>query len=279
MITNRPLTPILRSCTLASEGGGVAQEVEQAAHIRSVRGSNPFATTMLTYIDQPARTDARRAVVLLHGFGADANDLAGLGDLLNPDRRWRCCFPHAPIELDVVGMPGGRAWFPDDLDTLRRIQTGHYFEHIAEIDPPGLGAAADAVATLIAALGIDFGQCVLGGFSQGAIVSVEVCLRLRRVPAGLLLLSASCTAEQRWARELAGMPTCPLLQTHGRDDEVLPFVHGWRLFEMLREIGFAGQFESFRGGHSIPADLLPLLRARLTEWLSLPVRPVDPTAD
>src|SRR4051812_34225693 len=71
------------------------------------------------------------AVVLCHGYGAPGTDLAGLGQPLltgADDKEIALLFPAAPLDLADQGIPGGRAWWPIDLDRLINRRTPEVLE-------------------------------------------------------------------------------------------------------------------------------------------------------
>lgn len=197
--------------------------------------------------------------VLLHGFGANGNDLAPLGPLFPVRETW--LFPHAPGQLEWGGMLYGRAWFPREEREMEAAMTGAYFNRLREQDPPGLAESAREVLELAEAHGLDWSETLLGGFSQGAMVAVEVALSAPKPPKGVVLFSGSLIAERRWSSvvgELADRGERPerFFQSHGKSDQVLPYDEGKALFELLRQAGWEGSFVAFRGGHEIPPDVV-----------------------
>src|SRR4051812_48470808 len=130
-------------------------------------------------------SDARLTCVLLHGFGAPGDNLVDLAGEI--DAPVRLVFPAAPLELG--GLYGdSRAWWLLDLarfeDELRR---GVPRDRRGEV-PDGLVAARDQVIRLLDELAARFAigddPLVLGGFSQGAMLSLDVALHRPRPPAG-----------------------------------------------------------------------------------------------
>ncbi|MFP4302395.1 MAG: alpha/beta hydrolase [Spirochaetaceae bacterium] len=198
------------------------------------------------------------AGIMLHGFGATGDDLAPLSPLFPVREQW--LFPHAPGQIEWGGMLYGRAWFPREKRAMEAAMTGAYFNGLREQDPPGLSEAAGEVFELAEAHGVAWEETLLGGFSQGAMVAVEVALRAPTPPKGLLLFSGSLIAEKRWsvsAEELsrAGGRRGRFFQSHGKSDQILPFEEGRALFELLRSAGWEGSFVGFRGGHEIPPEV------------------------
>lgn len=204
-----------------------------------------------------AQTHDQVTGVLLHGFGASANDLIGLAPGLGVARHW--LFPHAPAALVVYGMQYGRAWFPRDAATMERAVAGEFFTRRRALQPPGLTQSARELHAALTQQVPDLGGLILGGFSQGAMVTAEY-LRLALVegwplPRAALLFSGSLIAEAWWDRLDRSDPRaagCPIFQTHGRSDTVLPYEDAEALAEVLRRAGFDVTWLATDEGHTIP---------------------------
>ncbi|TVR02866.1 MAG: hypothetical protein EA403_07960 [Spirochaetaceae bacterium] len=203
--------------------------------------------------------DSSTAVVLLHGFGADYDDLVPLGRHIDPEGRWDWHFPRAPVDMRVGGVPYGRAWFPDQESDLMQALTGHYFQELESIDPDGLRSSGAQIADYCRAEISPTAQLVLGGFSQGAMVSVEACLQLDRPIRGVLLCSGAVIAAERTERQLANREPLHFVQAHGTEDAVLEYRAGVRLFDLLKGAGWNGRLITFTGGHTIPSEALVAL--------------------
>ncbi len=209
---------------------------------------------MLHYLQRQARHDHTLSIILLHGFGANAADLTPLADLFDPQQHYHWFFPEAHLTLEE-DLPEARLWFPDDRKLQQLALEGHYFNTIASIDPSGLSKAAQQVVELTEALHLSTKQSILGGFSQGSMVAMEMVANQLATPRALLLFSAALTAPQRWETGLQRASGCAFLQSHGRVDEVLRYQDAVALYQLLLRVGFQGHLESFEGGHEIPPTL------------------------
>ena len=151
----------------------------------------------------------RQLVVLLHGYGADGNDLIDLG------RHWGGLFPEAlfvaPNAPEVCAQnPMGFEWFPIGADR----------------DPgwmQGIAIAAPVVNEFLEDIWTQTGlgprDTVLAGFSQGAMLALTVGTALAEPLRAILSFSGAFIASEAFAAGLAAKP--PVALMHGEDDTVL----------------------------------------------------------
>ena len=199
---------------------------------------------------------AKHTVVLLHGFGAPGDDLVALAQFIRAPVRF--VFPEAPLELG--GLYGdSRAWWLLDLARLEaELRSGSPRDRRGEV-PDGLEAARSHVTRFLdqlqARYAIDNTQLVLGGFSQGAMLSLDVALH-RATPAALILMSGTLLAESIWKPRMKQLAGVPIFQSHGRHDPLLPFAIAELLRDELRTAGANVTWIEFAGGHEIPPPVL-----------------------
>lgn len=214
--------------------------------------------------------------VLCHGFGAPGSDLAPLG----PELLWRVpplcetlrfVFPAAPLSLDDIGMPGGRAWWVLDVEQLMAAAAGLVVRDLRRTVPEGLEPARERLMHLVEdverTMHVPPDRVVLGGFSQGAMVATDMALRLPTGPAGLCVMSGTLLGEEAWRPLAKSHAPLPVLQSHGRQDPILPFAGAELLRDLLTEAGHAVEFLPFDGPHTIPPAVVERLGQRLLEWL------------
>jgi phospholipase/carboxylesterase len=205
--------------------------------------------------------------VLLHGFGAPGDDLVGLAPALAAlAAPIRFVFPAAPLDL-TGGYGDARAWWMIDLARFERPQaSGAASERRREI-PDGLPEARAqmllAMSQLQAKFSIPADRLVLGGFSQGAMLSLDVALHLPARPAGLLLMSGTLIAEPVWQPRLSTLAGVPVMQSHGREDAILPFDVAELLRDRLIAAGAVVDWQPFSGGHAIPPSVVDAAGALL----------------
>src|ERR1700748_3240215 len=186
----------------------------------------------------PARGPATHLVVLVHGYGADGQDLIGLA------QHWQSLLPtvafaapNAPTR--IPGGPGYQ-WFP-----ISRIDP-HEMRKGVEVAGPALDEYLDAE---LARLGLPPERLALAGFSQGTMLSLHLGLRRRVRPAAIVGFSGLLAG--------AGPPgdIPPTLLTHGDSDQVIP---PQAMFLAASQLGLAGagvQWHLAPGmGHGIDPD-------------------------
>lgn len=216
--------------------------------------------------------DAKTTVVLLHGFGAPGDDLVALAQYLGPRApATRFVFPEAPLELG--GLYGdSRAWWRLDLARLEaEMRGGGRTDRSAEL-PEGLPAVREQMLRFLDQLQARFSigddQLVLGGFSQGAMLSLDVALHRATPPSALILMSGTLIAESAWAPRMANLKDIPIVMSHGKNDSLLPFSVAETLRDKLTAGGAKVSWQPFNGAHEIPAAVLAavgdLLHARAT---------------
>ncbi len=160
---------------------------------------------------QPATGRApEQLAMLLHGVGADGNDLIGLAPLFQralPGALF--VSPHAPFPFDMA--PTGFQWFSlQDFGPEPRLAG-------TRAAAPILEAFIDAQ---LAEHGLAEDKLVLIGFSQGTMMSLHVGLRRLRPLAGILGYSGMLAGPRLLAEEIKSRP--PVLLTHGEDDPIVP---------------------------------------------------------
>ncbi|MEZ6122539.1 MAG: hypothetical protein R3C49_05105 [Planctomycetaceae bacterium] len=216
----------------------------------------------------PQGQEIRQLVILCHGFGAPGDDLVGLGPEMlrrSPELSQSCqmVFPAAPLDLSHLGMPGSRAWWEINMAALAMMHQTRNFEQLATVTPPGMHEAslqlAEAVKQMQSHFGVEDSATVLGGFSQGAMISTDLVLRHGFVPRQLCIFSGTMICRDDWSELAARHVGCPVYQSHGRTDQILPFSASLTLRDMLTENGFDVTFEEFPGGHTIPPSALTCL--------------------
>jgi phospholipase/carboxylesterase len=208
----------------------------------------------LTHLTRPAAGEAHGLLVLFHGRGADERDLHPLLDLLDPERRLLGVTPRGPLSLP----PGGAHWY-----AVREIgfpDPGTFTETFAR--------ASHWLDETVERSGVGWEQTVLGGFSQGAVMTYALGLgAVRERPAGLLALSGFVPSVPGFDLDLSA-PLPRVAIGHGALDPVISVDWGRRARSRLEAAGAELVYRETPGmSHSIDPRFLDELRAWVAETL------------
>jgi phospholipase/carboxylesterase len=205
----------------------------------------------LSQLTRPAAGEPEGLLVLFHGRGADERDLFPLLDLVDPQRRLLGVTPRGPLRLP----PGGAHWYA--------------VQEIGYPDPTTFtetyARAAEWLDDLAATAGIASERIVLGGFSQGAVMTYALGLGEGRPrPAGLVALSGFMPKVPGLALDLAP-PLPPAFIGHGALDPVISVEWSRRAHATLAEAGADVIYhESPYMAHSID----PAVLRQVPSWLT-----------
>ena len=192
------------------------------------------------HFNEPARGGAPSSlIVIMHGWGADANDLADLAYPMSLRFPGAAFFiPNAP---DPCSMnPLGRQWF-DLADTTN--------------GPVAAGAVIEeSVTTAIAELGLDMSAVALTGFSQGGMMSLHCGLHMADRPRAIVSFSGAILG----VGDIAAVESGPaVMLIHGTDDQVVPFTMMEAASTILATLGIEATCVPRQGlGHGIDPDAL-----------------------
>lgn len=180
-------------------------------------------------------------LVLMHGYGSNERDLAGLAEEL-------------PEEIDVVCLRaphameyGGYAWFDISVGSETFEYDLDAFQHSTAL-----------VLQAVAELRLPDVPLVVGGFSQGAMMAAAALLIDAEIDAAWLMSGAFPPSL-----ELPDSPPRPVLAQHGTSDPVLPLPLGQDLARRLREAGMDVDAREYPMAHTVSAQSL----ADGVEWL------------
>jgi phospholipase/carboxylesterase len=197
---------------------------------------------------QPAG-EPEGALVLLHGRGADEHDLFPLLDVFDPGRRLLGVTPRAPLALP----PGGWHWYA--------------VREIGYPDPETFHATF-AVASawlddLLAEHGISPERLVLGGFSQGAVMTYALGLGAGRPrPRALVALSGFVPTVEGFELDLT--PPLPAIAIgHGTYDPVIGVEFGRRAHNLLQRAGADMMYREYPLPHAVD----PGFAGELAGWI------------
>jgi phospholipase/carboxylesterase len=199
------------------------------------------------------------AMVLLHGWGARGDDLVSLARrLAGPGTRF--FMPAGPL----TEMGGGRSFW--HLDTSDRPAYARNEEPDPGYQPhPPVVLARTAVQTILRTIKARYApeKLIVGGFSQGAMLSLDIALTGAPAVDRAAILSGALLEDSLDGLKAPRASRARIFLSHGRQDPRLPFAGAERTKELLERHGFAVTFYPFEGGHQIPAEVVEALRTFL----------------
>ena len=212
--------------------------------------------------------EPERVLLLVHGLGADERDLGGLLSYLDPDGRFVTVLPRGP-----VAAPPGFAWYE---------WTGQ-----GALDSAGFQSSLTALDELLdetcAEHGLARDESVVGGFSQGAGVTLALALRRsdKPHPAAVLAMSPALPGlvdviDPDWESAKA----MPVLVQHGSEDPLVPVQRSRDLARELESHGVPVVYGEYPMAHQVALESIQQARGwldaiRAGEQPSEPV-PEDP---
>ncbi|MGC4097635.1 MAG: hypothetical protein QM706_11000 [Nitrospira sp.] len=210
-------------------------------------------------------------VMLLHGFGAPGDDLVPLADAIEVPAGTRWFFPEAPLSLNM-GFGDSRAWWIIDFARIQDDRAAGRIRDLSVEIPQGLALARERFLAFLKELprqvSIDYTKTVIGGFSQGAMLTCDAILHTDYPFRGLVQLSGNLLARVVWAPRMSVRKGLPVFQSHGMQDDILPHIGAERLRDALNQSGLVVEWHSFRGGHEIPEAVLRRLGPFITKRLA-----------
>ncbi|MGH2978977.1 MAG: alpha/beta hydrolase [Solirubrobacterales bacterium] len=210
---------------------------------------------LLVHRIRPPAGEPDGALVLLHGRGVDESDLFPLLDELDPERRRVGATPRGPLTLP----PGGFHWY-----IVERVGYPHRETFLQTYE--ALTKWLDAFA---GETDVPWERTVIGGFSQGAVMSYALALAAGRPsPAGLLAMSGFIPEVEGFELDLE-RPGLPIAITHGTLDPIISVEFERLARQRLEAAGNRLLYREAPVGHGIDPAVLPDLRAWLGAAIEL----------
>jgi phospholipase/carboxylesterase len=184
-------------------------------------------------------------IVVLHGRGADANDLADLAPMLDGPGGYRFVFANAPKAFEPYpGMTFGFTWFdgwpptPESIAQSRRLLL-EFLDEIAKRYPP------------------KDGKVILAGFSQGGLMALDSGFRTAAPLAGLVVMSGGLYEEE--LPDLEARKDQRVLIVHGTLDDMIPVVAARRARRVLEDHGIQPEYHEFPMGHHVTQESMAVV--------------------
>lgn len=181
-------------------------------------------------------------VVVLHGRGADANDLADLAPMMDAPEGYRFVFPNAPKPFaPYPGMTFGFTWFDGWPPTRESIAASRalllkFLDEIVDRYPP------------------KDGKLILAGFSQGGLMALDAGFRTAQPLGGIVCMSGGLYEE-----DLPKLLPRRVLIVHGTLDDMIPVVAARRARHVLEEHGIEPEYHEFPMGHHVTLESMAVV--------------------
>jgi phospholipase/carboxylesterase len=209
----------------------------------------------LTYRTRPAAGDPEGLLVLFHGRGTDEHDLVPVLDLLDPEQRLLGVTSRGPLSLP----PGGAHWYA--LGGLGTPDPSTFL--------PTYEQATGWLDELAAETGIPPEGTVLGGFSQGAVMTYALGLgKDRPRPAALIALSGFIPTVPGFELDLT-LPFLPIAIGHGTYDPIIGVEWGRKAKAQLEQAGAEPIYREYPLPHALDPRFVVELQPWITDALSV----------
>ena len=195
-------------------------------------------------------------VIMLHGFGANMQDLAGLAPAISADGYVYAC-PNAPIPFQLGPGQTGFGWLTP--------RGGGTAEETANSEK----LLGDFFDTVFQQFNVSPGNAILMGFSQGGGMTYRCGLGRADKFAGLAALSATLPDEGDLAARLPAERTQPIFIAHGLFDQMVSEDTAQSAKSFLESNGYTPEFHTYNMGHEISGEEL----GDLVPWVARVLSP------
>lgn len=201
------------------------------------------------------RTDDKLPlVIMMHGRGADAYDLADVAPLLDGPGGYRFIFPNAPKPWEAQpGMTFGFTWFDG------WPPRGESFHESRRLVLEFLDAVLKRYPTPV-------GKLIISGFSQGALLALDIGFRTTQKVAGIVAMSGAIYQDE--LPDLDSHRDRKVLIVHGTLDEVIPVNGARRTRHVLENHGIDPEYHEFPMGHQLTEESIAVVAAFMSRSLA-----------
>ena len=210
--------------------------------------AKPFDTQSLrSLIVEPDDYDPDREyplIFLLHGYGSNMSDLANLTPAISRTEYLYVC-PNAPIAFDLGMGQTGYAWanlYGSTYDEEAMASEERFMDFLGELE---------------AAYRVRQDLLILGGFSQGGMMTYQMGIPRPEKFAGLFALSSTVKSPNLIHPRLPESRDQPVFVAHGTRDMIAPIELGRGSIDLLREWGYSPEYHEYEGmAHEIWQEVI-----------------------
>lgn len=197
-------------------------------------------------------TEKSPAIIMLHGYGSDENDLFSFASEL-PDN-YSIISLKAPYRI----QPYGNAWYAIHFDNI----DGKWSDDQQAIESREL--VVKCIDEIISGYHIDSDNITLLGFSQGTILSFSVAISYPEKIKNVIGLSGyinDAIFKEGYAEN--NFSNLNIYSSHGSVDQVIPVDWARKTKPFLQNVGISCEYSEFPVGHGVA----PQNFYELKEWL------------
>ena len=181
-------------------------------------------------------------IFLLHGYGSNMSDLANICEHIDINEYIYIC-PNAPLEIDIGFGNKGYSWF--DIDTDYKLLEDNYSNLMNEL-----------IFSLGKEYSINKKQMILGGFSQGAMVTYEFGITKTNYFSGLLAMSGKLINKEIFKQGEKINLDKKIFISHGLYDNVISVNEGREANKIFEAVGFNVEYNEYPITHEISLDVI-----------------------
>jgi len=222
--------------------------------------STPVEVPMSLVTQVLSNPTAQRVLLLVHGYGADERDLAGLVSYLDPEGRYAVVLPRGPRE--ATGAAGFSWYDMGDPSPVAGTEG-------STPDEEGFGVALAQLDALLdeacAEQGLARTEAIVGGFSQGAGLALALALGSAPAarPSAVLAMSPFLPGQNPLGLGKRAIAALPVLLQHGSKDQLVPVQRSRDLARSLRTVGVPIVYREYPMEHHVVPQSLHDAR----EWM------------
>lgn len=194
-------------------------------------------------------------IILLHGYGSSMDDLCSVAPYISSTDYIYVC-PNGPIQVPIGPLVKGFAW-------MRISQPSPLPE-----DPSNEDNIMGLLAAVTAKYTVQENQIILGGFSQGAMVTYQIGLPSPDIFLGLVALSGRIQDTEEISKELPELRTQPIFIAHGSQDNIIPLEHARSSKDFLVEYGYSPTYNEYQMSHQITMSVIADLKTWIHQTLA-----------
>jgi len=210
--------------------------------------------TIIVEPESIAENTSANLIIILHGYGANMKDLVSLAENIG-DNKSIFVFPNAPFEFQLSYQLYGYAWiFPPTMDPQEM--------------PESMIDSADklmvTIDMLIEYYKIKLPNVILGGFSQGAMMSASIGFVRPDIFKGVFMLSGMLLGEPYLSSSINSNNDQSVFISHGEFDSLVPFSNANKIVSFLGDYGYSPEFHQYPMGHELSMQSIQ----DLGEWIN-----------